>query len=137
MGKSKYKDFEGNFYEAIGTGYFEKGKIFGQGWKTYVNGDLYEGEFWDGVKSGFGRMIYTENLEDSTRSLPGPNEIADEVGSFNKPVFGIYTGYFLTNMRNGEGQMKWKDGSSFSGVWVKDNWFEGKLEFNDGTYYKG
>jgi len=66
-------------------------------------------------------MIYTENLEDSTRSLPGPNEIADEVGSFNKPVFGIYTGYFLTNMRNGEGQMKWKDGSSFSGVWVKDN----------------
>jgi hypothetical protein len=66
--------------------------------------------------SGFGSMIY-KNL----------------VNGVDEPDIGYYTGLWKSNRREGEGEMKWADGSSFKGIWRSDRRFSGKMKTIDET----
>ena len=71
-----------------------KGRLQGQGAIHFGNGDLYEGELKDGMRSGKGVMTYQ-------LALPGDS--------------ARYEGHWKRNMRHGYGEIKWSDGSEFKG----------------------
>lgn len=88
---------------------------------SYLNGDVYEGKFKDGKKSGFGMLQY--------KSLLSPED-----GSLE---WGHYEGNWKANLRNGSGRMRWSDGSEFEGLWVNDERVNGTMRMIDGTLYTG
>lgn len=100
----KLKDHNDNVFEndISKGGYFLRGKLNGPGKATFANGDLFEGDFRDGVFSGQGKMIY-KNLD---------SEYYEEA---------IYTGGFRNQKREGYGEMVWNVGREvFKGYWKSD-----------------
>lgn len=97
----------------------------------YENGNLFEGYYMDGKKSGLGKMIYN-NLKAANE---GPDDVNDtklmltnkstakskkqvkHLLSENMTENGEYYGNWKRDMREGEGRMKWGDGSRFEGTW--------------------
>ena len=55
-------------YEVAGSGEFRGGKLFGEGIAKYANGDVYRGQFKDGIRCGTGEMVYI-NLPSYERFL--------------------------------------------------------------------
>jgi hypothetical protein len=57
---SKYIDANRNVYEPLSSdaGKFINGRLYGEGKISFINGDVYEGEFKDGKRCGHGKMQY-------------------------------------------------------------------------------
>ena len=101
------RDFTGKataYYDNgdIYDGHFREGLRSGYGKYNYNTGEVYEGDFKDNLKHGFGKMIYPEK--------------------------GVYHGYFESGKRHGEGVFTYPSGDSYNGWW-KDGLKDGK-----GTY---
>ncbi|MBQ8576530.1 MAG: hypothetical protein IJ449_00965 [Clostridia bacterium] len=98
----------GDVYE----GEFENGVISGEGTFRYANGDVYEGAFLNGAKNGQG--VYTW-FDGST-----------------------YTGAFVDDKKEGWGVYVWSDGSSYSGEYVNElKEGTGTYRFANGDVYSG
>ena len=81
-----------------------------------LNGDIYEGEFKDGVFSGKGEMYY-KNLNSQE---------------------AVYRGMFRNHKRCGFGEMVWGDDKEkFLGNWNQDQRVKGELQMLDGSVYIG
>ncbi len=93
----------GSLYETKEGGRFVNGRLYGNGRILFESGDVYEGEFKDGRRSGQGKMEY-KNI----------------AGTAGIPETAVYEGAWKRNMREGQGEMTWSDGSSFSGEWRMD-----------------
>ena len=78
--------------------------------KTYLNGDVYEGETSWGRAEGQGTMIFANKSE--------------FIGLFqkDKPI---------------KGKMKYTDGAIFDGILVEGQPFKGKMLYPDGSIYNG
>lgn len=50
---------------------------------------------------------------------------------------GEYEGLWKRDMREGQGTMKWYDGSKFDGVWFQDMRHHGVMIMTDGNQYQG
>lgn len=86
----------------------------------YKNGDKYKGNFKDGRPSGFGIMQYLS-------SIPATNGCDHENAT--------YKGMWKSGKREGQGTMKWTDGSTFVGYWKNDLRDNGEMKFVNGTIY--
>ena len=84
--------------------FFFKGKI------VYHNGDVYEGDWVDGLKEG--RGYYTWENGD------------------------VYEGEFKNGVREGFGEFKWANGESYKGLWKEDNMAKGEVFDNFGQLFK-
>ena len=99
------------------------------------NGDVYEGEVVNGVRSGFGTYItaaghrYTGYFEN--------NRMHGE-GAFYWPDERVFEGTFVNGLRNGEGTLTWPDGRVFEGTFVNDRREgRGELTWPNGNVYVG
>lgn len=80
-------------------GEFRFGFNHGQGRKTYPNGDVYEGQWIDGLRSGSGTLVF----------------------GAGSPWYGDrYEGQWLDDLRHGEGRYTWVFGDVYQGRWEKN-----------------
>jgi hypothetical protein len=87
-------DSRGGKYE----GYWKNNKKDLMGREISYNGHFYEGEFSEGLKTGYGEYIKRGGLGNLTH----------------------YKGQFCKNKKEGEGCFTYEDGSMFSGQWIDD-----------------
>eukprot|EP00041_Stephanoeca_diplocostata_P005849 m.69610 g.69610 ORF g.69610 m.69610 type:complete len:234 (+) comp16035_c0_seq1:150-851(+) len=76
------------------TGGWKNDKKEGYGTNYYANGQVYEGEFFDGLRSGWGRMTYNDG--------------------------SIYEGEWLEGKRYGTGLLVEANGNRYEGEWSDD-----------------
>lgn len=112
----------------------------GKGVAAYPNGDVYDGEFAEGVRQGKGKYTYgTGEAPDRYEGYQAylgqwfKNEkhgIGKMFYSSKGEYFGIffYTGNFVNGKRNGEGMFTYVNKDIYSG-----NWKNGK-KHGTGTY---
>lgn len=97
-----------NSYEG---GRNENGQMEGEGKLTYWNGDVYEGNYKDDVKNGFGKYYYSETKN-------------------------RYEGEWVNGKKEGKGVFIWSNGDKYEGQFLKDNKHgKGKLTHNSGDVY--
>ncbi len=88
---------------------FKKGQIHGKGKIKYKNGDIYEGDFKQGIKEGEGiyrfkpgLRVYTGQFKSDTITGLGRMEFEDKKM--------IYDGEFYAGMMQGKGKMNFSNG---------------------------
>ena len=87
-----------------------KNDVLVNGIMTYANGDVYEGEWNDDVKSGNGIMKYANG--------------------------DVYEGEWEYNQQSGNGVMKYANGDVYEGEWNNDK-INGTMTYANGDVYKG
>jgi len=132
----------GEFMYAGGTykGFFEDGKINGEGTMAYKSGAHYVGAFQDGLRSGFGIYTWSDGTKYEGNWLF--NEKYGK-GTMNYLGNGKYTGNWYRNKRHGHGAMVYASGDKYIGRWSK-NFQSGKGIYysingiiQSGMWYKG
>lgn len=136
----------------------------GLGRYSYVNGDIFEGEYENGTQKQNGYGLYKFVNGDTLRSywvnkngslLPeGQGQYTYSNGDIfigeyknGKMFYGtyelkslgdVYTGFIKDDKWNGQGLYRWKNGQTYDGNWV-DGFATGygKLEYVDGKIYNG
>jgi hypothetical protein len=110
----------GTMYMVTGaeyTGYWKSDKFHGKG--TLKNDDdlIFEGEFINGFRQKYGKLIYPDSK----------NIYTGELEDYNRNGYGkleengnVYEGFFEDNKKNGKGKMYYKNGDYYSGVWMDD-----------------
>ena len=130
-GWSRVTDGDGQFFE----GYYINGKINGKGIKKNLEEYSYIGEFYLGMKEGFGKeenkkIIYEGEFHKDLKCGKGICQF--------KLLGEKYEGEFQNNLINGKGFYKWKNGNTFKG-----NFINGKMNgiglflWKDGSKYYG
>ena len=89
---------------------FKKGQIHGKGKIKYKNGDMYEGDFKNGIKEGEGiyrfkpgLRVYTGESHKDTITGQGKMEFEDKKM--------VCEGDFLAGMMQGKGKMYFSNGT--------------------------
>ena len=125
---------------------------------TYTNGEIYEGDFNDGIREGNGTYRY---LNGNVYSGKWKDNRKHGIGKMTYDERGEYNGFWENGRRHGEGIFKYPNGDTFSGWWrfgVKEgaatyyfaetgmkmigDWQEskithGKWVYPNGMYYEG
>ena len=159
---SMVRSGQGKLYQADGgltEGYWKGGKVHFVGRVVYRTGDVYEGGFDSGLKSGSGSFTLfeanstyvgewerdqqhgkgTELLQDGTRyegfffhgEKTGTGKVKSADGT-------VYIGDFAYNHPNGTGEYRWADGRRYVGQVVNGKMHgQGELTYADGKRYKG
>lgn len=84
---------------------------------------LYEGDWSNGYRHGFGLLAYKDDEDVYKLSYRGlwKNGRMCGAGSFHYPDGSYYLGNRKKGHRHGYGQMWYKDGSFYDGHWYQDN----------------
>ena len=93
----------------------------GHGTATYENGDVYEGDFLDGIRSGNGIYRYAAS---GNRYEGGWDEnVKSGIGKqlYKGKAGGEYHGYWENGRRHGEGVFTYTNGDVYSGWWKYGN----------------
>ena len=132
-------------------GDFKNGLKNGQGKYTYANGTIEEGEFINSIYQNPMNASYTCVKGDCNNGIGtynfayGPRTSytgqfkdgkPDGEGSFIEND-DIYKGHFEKGKKNGNGILTVKNGSTYTGIWKKDELIEGTFTDNKGTIYTG
>ena len=104
------------------TGNFKNGKFHGKGTFYKTNGEILEGEFFEG-KIKKGKIVYKNGDIFKGKFIEGKKEF----GIYEYSEGGKYEGYFEDEIFNGEGILIDKNGEEFKGIF-KDGKFVEKLE---------
>ena len=124
-------DFKNDKYEGFGalydhgekyTGDFKKGKFHGQGTLYKLDGNILEGEFFEG-KLKKGKITYKNGDTFKGKFKNGEKEF----GIYEYKEGGKYEGYFENDIFNGEGILTDKNGNESKGIF-KDGEFVEKLD---------
>ena len=130
--------------EGYGKYYLKEEKVFAEGiWEKgelkrarifYPNGDIYDGEMSNSNYNGKGKLI-SQNYEYNGKFVDGEKDGEGTI-KFNDGT--EYFGTFANNNFNGYGNMKWNNGLEYKG-YFKDNFLEGNGVFFDknGEKYEG
>ena len=142
--KSGIKEGFGICIDSIGNKYigFWKNNVFnGKGRLISVNGDYYEGDFYDGSIQGQGKFYnkkekYTYIGKFVNNKFEGEGEIKYE--NNDELNVNYYKGFFKNGLREGEGKLEFNDGKFYQGEF-KNNFYDGNgtFDFKDGSIYKG
>jgi hypothetical protein len=133
----------------------------GSGKAIFANGDVYEGEYFEGQKHGHGHYTFkatgkaeTDVLIEKLIALKSEHEptetfvkrVAEQLKigemivkmALTYGFFPCYVGDYHLGVRTGRGEMKCKDGSYYRGEWVhnKRNG-KGMLYYVNGDVYSG
>mmetsp|Transcript_25876 Transcript_25876/g.43666 ORF Transcript_25876/g.43666 Transcript_25876/m.43666 type:complete len:534 (-) Transcript_25876:631-2232(-) len=155
----KCLDASGSSYEGQVRGNI----MHGEGKYVYPNGDVYEGSFVNGEKSGHGcleftlstsneRIRYTGQFDKNKMNGKGTMEFEnksvyrgdfldghwDGEGEFTYANGDVYNGGYMKNLKHGFGVFKWADGSSYEGGYEQNKW-SGKAKYthSNGDEYTG
>ena len=82
------------------VGATKNGIPWGKGKLTYKNGAKYDGNFENGTRHNFGKMIYAED---------------------DQYLRDYYVGQFINDVQEGTGKMRWKSGETYEGEWRDGN----------------
>ena len=139
------------------TGGVTDGKPDGQGKMEYTNGQVYEGEWKNGVRSGQGRCTWPDGgyydgewandkwNGQGTNYIGGSKDVSFYVGGFvdgERDGHGIYTWpsgdsietEWVNGVKNGKGTYTWSGGTVAAGEYVDDEWDgEWTITYADGT----
>ncbi len=139
------------------TGGVTDGKPDGQGKMEYTNGQVYEGEWKNGVRSGQGRCTWPDGgyydgewandkwNGQGTNYIGGSKDVGFYVGGFvdgERDGHGIYTWpsgdsietEWVNGVKNGKGTYTWSGGTVAAGEYVDDEWDgEWTITYADGT----
>jgi hypothetical protein len=99
------------------------GEFHGQGVLTTATGKVYEGGWAYGQRCGRGLLRYYHNGDESLLIEEYDGEWLEDMkhgAGTHKTIEGVYTGQFVYNCREGEGSMRYSDGSTYDGGWKKD-----------------
>lgn len=151
----QYKKGQGSY-----TGSFNHGKKNGVGTRTYMDGQVYRGDWYSNQIHGFGTMYYNKTSASDFRK-----RIQKYVGEWDSGVYCgngqlffdemseyiKYHGSFVENQFDGEGELRYRDGGSYIGsfrkgsrdghgkrVWATGNYFDGMWSCGrmiKGTYF--
>ena len=135
----------------------------GQGRMRYKNGDVYEGNWVNGQRSGFGtwthdqwgsyKDVYEGNWANDMKNGQGTMTYSDRQkyvgnwendnksgqGTITYPYGNIYgyEGNWANNFMNGQGTMTYHNGKREEGNWVNGQMTEGTTIYPDGSRYEG
>jgi hypothetical protein len=133
----------------------------GSGKAIFANGDVYEGEYFEGQKHGHGQYTFkaqgkaeTDVLIEKLLQTKSPAESQDafikrvakhlKIGEMIVKValtygfYPCYIGDYHLGVRTGRGEMKGKDGSYYRGEWMHNKRSgKGMLYFVNGDVYSG
>ena len=110
----------GNRYKPIETGYMDKKyKRQGKFRYEYTNGDLFVGEYKDGLRHGHGTYSYSKG-DKYVGEYKNNNQHGQ--GSYTYVKGDKYLGEFKYNVRNGQGKYTYADGTITEGIF-KDGKF--------------
>ena len=98
----------------------------GYGIFVWNTGEMYAGEFRDGVRTGKGRLVLADGSVYEGDFL---NNMRSGKGTMTWPSGEVYEGDFIDNSRSGKGKVTWP-----SGDWYEGDFIDGKME-GHGTYY--
>ena len=102
------------------NGHFLKGKLYGKGEIKFKNGNTYIGQLKGTKRNGYGTMQFVNpQIQDDKKDL------------------GEFVGFWKRDKRDGQGEMKYLDGSIFNGIWKNDMRYKGELIMTSGNIYKG
>ena len=98
-----------------------KNTINGYGKKIYKHGNVYEGYFKDGDRSGYGIIKYSG--EDSGHVYKGSWKDYEKEGkgTYTWPSGDKYVGDWLNDKKHGYGVYTWANGDQYVGNWLKDS----------------
>ena len=129
---SKVKIINGNSYEGE---YNENGQLHGKGVCRYSSGDVYEGDFKNGVRDGIGTYrhkdgaVYTGEYKD------------DKCNGQGKYVYtngDVYEGGFKDGHRHGHGVYRHKNGAVYEGEYKDGKCCGyGEYVYSNGDTFKG
>ena len=91
----------------------ETKKREGKGKNTFVNGDVYEGEYVNGARQGAG--TYTFKKGKATYTGQYRDNKKEGNGKFTYPDGGEYTGTWIADKRQGQGLYKYPNGDTYEG----------------------
>ncbi|CDW79672.1 UNKNOWN [Stylonychia lemnae] len=114
--KIKYDSSFGKL-DAVYKGNFKDGLYNGKGFFEVPDFQIYDGDFVNGMKEGFGKFVQV--VDDVKRDY------------FKEQVYEVYEGQWKNNKFHGLGKFKYSDGVEYNGMW-KDGLKDGK-----GTLSKG
>lgn len=131
-GRGKLYGSDGSYTE----GYWKNSRLYYRGRYIYPNGDLYEGNFDHGVRSG--RGIF-ESFDVKTRYQgEWKNGRKHGQGQEIMPNETEYLGTYRHGWKSGNGLMRWKDGTTYQGEFKKDQLTGyGTFHWADGRIYHG
>lgn len=116
----------------------EIGKPCGYGQYTWKNGSTYMGEFYDGLKNGFGKWRKEKSARSNMYEGQYFRDKKQGFGIFKWASGNIYRGQYKVDEREGLGEMRWTDGSIYTGYWehgIQNGY--GRMCFPDGTVKEG
>ena len=90
-------------------------KYTGKATVQYENGDIYEGQFADGIRSGEG--IYRYNNPKNKYEGGWEDNVKSGMGKMDYAGKGEYHGYWENGRSHGEGQFTYLNGDVYSGWW--------------------
>lgn len=124
---------DGSFYE----GEFRDGEMTGKGYKydktreTEYTGDFLEGHYQGkGVLRCRNKYVYEGDFDNNMKHGYG------ELNEFK--MNQNFKGQWYLNKRHGQGSQKYSDGSVYTGDWIRDKrQGHGDLEYSNGNVYDG
>jgi len=131
QGQGKLYKKDGGYIE----GYWQAGKPHFQARCIFPNGDHYEGQFSQGLKSGSGHFA----TFDSSQTYTGQwaNDKRNGTGLEVTPDIN-YEGHFFNDVKTGRGKFQWTDGSWYEGDLLNGEIDgEGEYHWSDGRWYRG
>ncbi len=132
-GKGTYTWKNGDVY----VGDWNNGVRQGKGTYTWADGDKYVGSFQNGKMHGYGEYFYNSG---TLKHYAGNwrNDVRCGKGTMKYRSGSVYTGVFQNNNRHGYGEMLYNDGSSYSGIWENDYMSVlGRYDYASGACYIG
>jgi len=102
-------------------------------------GDIYEGEFINGLPNGFGRYFYLANNHFKGRKYSGiwKDGKYHGRGNFTHANGDEYRGEFSYGEVFGEGTYTFSNGENYALRFGSDGWGEGPAPFADGRQFRG
>jgi hypothetical protein len=130
-GQGKFTYTNGDVYD----GEWKNGLKSGQGLYTFTNGDVYDGEWKNGLKSGQGKFTYTNG---DVYDGECKDDIRNGIGLYTFANGHVYKGEWKDDNFHGIGQYTYANGDVYDGEWKDDKRNgQGKIKFTNGIYYEG
>ncbi len=121
----------GDVYE----GEFIDGKRTGKGTYHFVNGDVYIGDFVDGQISGKGKITFVDGTVYEGEFVNGT---CMGYGTFSFPNGDVYEGEVVHGKLSGTGKFTWAEGSFYEGDFIEGRGTgTGVLIYTNGNRYEG
>ena len=115
--------------------YNETGQRHGHGVLLWVNGDRYEGKFWNGMRDGDGTLNFADGTE-----YVGTWQLnrMDGQGTRRYANGNVYTGEYQSGRKHGQGRIYFANGDMYVGGWRDDQMNgAGKYHYNTGRAFEG